>query len=774
MPRNDAGRAAETDRLLGDSEQGHTPRENRRVRFGGRVSMLPASISAPVRVFVVAGTLLALFVCLLIALWSLPATRRDSPKDDAVCDTPQCVFAAHDILTSLNEAADPCDDFYEFATGGWRQQHPLPHGAGVYGVGELVSEHNDGVIRRILEDTPNGTLDAADRHSIQKLRTFFDGCMDTDAADREGAAPLLSALARLHKRATRRHAKVALTDSIQWLHEHGVDVFFVLGVDGDAVRAPSAATPVIQPGGLGLPDLSYYDEADTFAAYTRAIADAARAAHPAVNETGAFDALAHDVAAFEKELARIQPNQTTELGDPRKTYNPMGLGDLGRVLPALDWERYMRQMNPQVQAHKVIVASVSYLEQLGALIKDTPADTLRAYMYWALIRETGIFLGPRVPLRAPSLHAKNLARGQEPGAEKERATVCTGALNAALGYMAGRFFVADAFSADAKAQVEDILSGIIAAFRARLPQLTWLDKATRSSAHAKAEAIKVRVGYPTNPDSTSSAAIKRWYDDLAITGAYYRDQLAARSFARHQEWSRIGSELNDGALGDLATAEVNAEYSPSQNAIAIPAGIIQRPYFDPSWPQYLQYGALGTVAGHELSHAFDPTGRLYDAQGFLRDWWTPGTAAEFESRQRCIELQYGNYSIPDGRGGALPLNSRFTIGEDVADAGGLAQSYLAWRTLVDHGDYETRRLNKRLPGLLKYSREQLFYIAYGVAWAQNTLPGVAKLRVHTDPHSPPEFRVNGALRNSREFADAFGCRAGDRMYSKPADRCELW
>lgn len=773
--RNDADVYGETDALLDDNERGAEQQESR----GARITKLLLPLCSPSTLRpleqILAATALVLFliICLLCALlFTPPILNPHYSENGAVCDTAECVYTAHGILAALNETVDPCDNFYEFATGGWRAQHAIPEGAGVYGIEQYVAEKNAELMDRIMGDTSFGSsFGPADRSNLAKLRTFYDGCMDTDAADSAGAQPLLTELQELHRVLTSK--KEPLTTGIQWLHERAIPVFFEAAIDGDPGRAPSAATPTIMPGGLGLPDPSLYNDRQILSAYQAAITEAALLVHPSSNTT-AFESLAREVASFEHELSRIHADEAPKISDPLREYNPLGLQELHNALPSVNWELYMDRMSPEVLPHKAIVTSVRYLERLEYLISNTPRRTLHAYMYWALARKAGLFLGPNVPLYRVALRVANIVTGKEPDAQQERKKTCAASINTALGYMYGRYFVREAFSADAKVQVEEMLENIIRAFSQRLPALSWLDKATRAAARDKAAGIVLKIGYPTYPDSMSGLGMKRWYEDLNVTGHLFADQMAARRFLVRREWSFIGDELNAGALGDLTTAEVNAEYIPSQNEIVIPAGQIQPPYFDPSWPEYLQYGALGSAAGHELSHAFDPSGRHYDAQGFLRNWWTPTASAEFTKRQRCFEEQYGNYTIPDGRGGELPLNSRFTVGEDVADAGGLAQSYAAWRTLMRHGGYERRRLNKRLPGLLRYTREQLFFIAYGMSWARIILSGEARLRLQTDPHSPSEYRVNGVLRNAPEFAAAFGCSAGSRMVLPPTERCAIW
>lgn len=745
--------AHETDRLLPDAETGLGPSGPRR-----KPRLLEVVSVVGLLLLLAAG-----LVCMLV--------RDDRRVLRELCTSRACVVTANELIQAMNESANPCDDFYEFSTGGWRASHPIPDDAGLFGVGQYVTAHNDEVLRSILEgDVNDRALTRMDQMNLAMLKTHYAACMNTDAMDQAGAQHLLDSLQELYDAL---HAPSHnLTDALVWLHLRGMPALFSVEITGDAGYAPTAATPTLAPGEVGLPDASYFDDEEARAFYREQLVRAVQALH--ATEADRAETMADAVLDWERGMARLHPDAVT-LADPNATYHPMSVSELQKLAPVIDWERYLHAMSPDVQPHKVIVASPAYLRALSQHIEKSNPFTLRGYLYWTVVRTMGLYLGPSVPLAQPARALQNYAAGVDADAPENRATTCLASMNRALGYMSGRFFVQATMQPGTKEAVETLVERIRQAFHDRLAQLSWLDEATRARARAKAEALTFKVGYPTNPDTQSAEAIHAWYADLPVIPSYYQNEINARLFQVKRAWSYIGGELNDGLLGDLMTSEVNAEYHADHNEMAFPAGLLQKPYFDLSWPLYLQYGALGTTAGHELSHAFDPSGRQFDAQGYLRDWWTPATSEQFEARQQCIEAQYGNYTWPDGRGGVAYVQSAMTLGEDVADAGGLAQSYQAWQTLLRTGHMDTLRRNRLLPGLQHYTQEQLFFLAYGVAWARNIRTGEAMKRLRTDPHSPTKYRVNGPLANFPPFAKAFGCRAGhDAMAHAPAKRCEIW
>ncbi|PWN52520.1 zincin [Violaceomyces palustris] len=590
-----------------------------------------------------------------------------------------------------------------------------------------------------------------------------------------------------------------LTEALAWAHSRGLPVLFEWIIDGDAVKDPLAGTPYLAPSGLGLPDKDYYKDQDELDFYLSVVQDgleAIAAEEEKVKGSGAglggdadlrkrkggkgnkqprvpISRLAEEVVDFEKQLADITPD-SEELYDPLGTYNPVNASSLPYRFASLDWPTYLSALTVRTPA-TVILLSPKFLTSLDSLVSRTRNDVLEAYISWTALRTLGTALGPHVALRKPAERLERYTKGVDEDAKEDRETLCLSELNSALGFMAGRYYVQEAFPEESKKRVEQIIASIIKAFKDRLPDLDWLDDETRAKAEEKADAVKIKVGYPKSPNTTDAASVASFYADLEVDSRdYFGNRLRSSTRISKRDWAQSGRRM-DVERWDMFPAEVNAEYSPQGNYILFPAGFIQPPYFSPTWPSYLQLGAFGAAAGHELSHAFDPDGRLYDKDGYLKDWWTEETAREFQKRQMCISDQYHSYTIEDGKGGELHLKSNFTIGEDVADAGGLAQSFRAWREEYDLSDPDSKRVNNSLLPGLGYTREQLFFISYALSWSRNIRTGEAIRRLRTDPHSPTKFRVIGPLSNNQDFIQAFGCKPGkDRMARKPEQRCEIW
>ncbi|KAE8227071.1 hypothetical protein CF319_g427 [Tilletia indica] len=785
----------------------------------------------------------------------------------STCDTETCVLAAAEILKGVDTTVDPCDDFYEFTTAGWRKNHPIPSDTGIFGIGQWLTAENTKVMVGILEGTTKiksnttattggETDESVDKENLSKLQDFYDSCMDQEAQDKAGDEPLLKLVDEFRGRLVvrdptkqddlvskeedaltplfiaQRHQPVhfspspvppnrpppkaplghppkedprplppqskrqqKLTQAIVWAHSRGLDVFFGSRIDGDIGRDPQLATPLIDPGGLGFPDKVYYEDKDEIEFYSSVIDQAfvslAKALHAretaklgevdAKKKQGSSDKkleqavklahqLAKEVVNFETELAEAQPDGV-ELSDPMGTYNPTSLAQFSYMLTSLDVPLYFTGLGVR-QPDQIIVANTKYVRRVDSLLSRTRDEVLEAYILWTLLRTFGRGLGPHASLRQPFNRLDKRAKGIADDAKENRVGFCLDEINQALGYSAGRYFVQQTFSARAKARAEEIIEALRASFLERLPELAWIDPKTRRRAEVKARAVKVKVGYPEYPNTTDPRDIRAFYSDLKVLGKghFFENALESAIRLTRRPWRRLGYKM-DPRRWDMFPSEVNAYYSPPENEIVFPAGILQPLYFHVDWPGYLQFGAFGTTAGHELSHAFDPAGREYDENGYLRDWWTNDTAVEFNRRRDCIVAQYGKYTMPLENGKTIKLNPELTIGEDVADGGGLSQSYYAWKsTLKDSNGIGLMKL----PGL-EYTPEQLFYIAFGMAWARNIRPQETIRRIRTDPHSPTKWRVNGALQNSPEFAAAFSCKIGkDRMTRTPEERCEIW
>lgn len=707
------------------------------------------------------GAVGCLLGVLVLALYGM-MQQDDARAMHRICTSRECLVTSHELLRFLNESADPCDDFYEYATGGWRARHAAPQGqAGVYGVHEYVQEHNERIMRDMIADDV-GERPRADMRSLQKMRMYMDACTNTSAQDAAGAEPLVSTMRELAE-VLAVPTRNATADALAWLHAHGFDALFETRVGGDAGKAPRQATPTLGPGGLGLRDAQSYNDTHVMHAYHSFVRHAMHMAKRAMRWTADADDLASYVLALETQLAQLHPPPREATADPAALYHPVLTADLQVLAPGIAWGAYFRPLSPRVFPHKVILASEPYMRGVSELVWRAAPEALHAYFYWVVMRDAGRFLGPNVALGAPARQLANFVAGVPLNATAARDRVCVRSLNAALGGMAGRFFVERALTPMARSDVLAMTESVRAAFRERVSELPWFDARTRKEARAKAEGMSVQVGYPRHPDVTSADAVDAWYDTLLIADSYFLNEMAARMFRTRTAWSQMGGELAVGTLGGVAAADVYAGYSEAQNDMVMAAGVLQRPYFDARSPMYVQYGALGTVIGRELTHAFDAGGRMYDAQGLLRDWWTRDTAAEYAKRQRCVEAQYGPAARP-GDDSDVHGPTSAMIREHVAHAGGVAQGYRAWQHALRRGDMSTYARNMRLPGLLNYTHEQLFFLAHGAIWART--------RESAGAYDPVKLRVNRVLANFAPFAAAFGCKPRDRMGR--LDRCELW
>ncbi|KAL4401122.1 metalloendopeptidase [Malassezia pachydermatis] len=708
------------------------------------------------------------WLCLLVFAIIQVAGLDDRRVLDQVCISRECVMAATGLMRSMNTTADPCDDFYEYATGGWRASHSLPDDKSRIGIFDDVDTNNEAVLRSIFTGPVDDAWSNVDRANVHKLQTWYASCMNTSALAQQGDAPLRATIEAMPS----GHSSAAVAKSVAYLHQYDFPAWFDVSIEGDEGEAPTIGTPVVAPSGLSLPDPTYYQDNDTMHLFKEAVHMAARSLRAV--DVPFTTAQADDVVALESKLAAITPSAVA-MSDPMDVYNPMTFKELQRLCPSVDWHAYFAAMGARTSPHRVIVRSKAYLHDLDAVWRSTSAATRQAYAQWKMVLHAGAWLSPDAPLAQPGRRLRNALQGLAPDTEMDRSHVCVQRVNRALGFMAGRYYVKRALKPGDRVRMTELIEALRQAFYHRLDTIPWLDDDTRDAARAKAEAMTIRIGFPDEPKTKSAHAMQAWYTDLPATDDAYANELAARRWQSTKAWSYLGAPLNLRGLGDMTTVMVNAEYIPPFNQIVFPAGILQPPFFDSAWPMYMQFAAIGMVAGHELSHAFDPHGRLYDAKGYLRDWWTPATAKAYEERQACIEAQYGNYSMDDGKGGRAYIQSRLTVGEDVADAGGLAQSYRAWQATMQYGGLKVYEQNRRLPGLDDMTQEQLFFLSFAQIWASQQRTEEAVRLIKTDPHSPERFRVNGALANFPPFAKAFGCRAGPTSFVHDEQtRCDIW
>ncbi|KAM0789178.1 hypothetical protein ACM66B_000026 [Microbotryomycetes sp. NB124-2] len=735
-----------------------------------------------------------------------PGPTKKPTRNDQVCTTPTCVQVAAEVINGMDTSVDPCDDFYLFANGNWLKTHPIPDGAGLFGAAQDIGVRNTRIILDIINSAASSdfvtSLSDADKTNLNHLRTFWDSCLDEDRIDRQGLEPLLVVIQEVLKawRGSSKLGQLAdakqqqqqqtfsgdhfqkwdpetkrerLTHTLSYLHSRAVPALFEFYPGEDSGRDPKTLVAWVQQAELGLPSKEYYKDDEVMDVYREVIRATIKNVYSAREETKPdFDKLAKEVLKFEARVAKITGEGAE--GDPVDTYNPRNSTELSDLFPLVSFADYFASFTPRpYYPDPVVVTDPAYLGNLTKIVEATEPDVLEAYFVFRTAQALGPMLGPKQTVRKEVDWLSNYLGGIAEGTKKPRRDICVQSMLDNFGFLIGRYYVQQAFAGDSKAYAEDIIVATIQAFKDRLPELSWLDDHTRKLAEEKASAITHKIGYPTVPNTEDPSSLERWYSlNLPIRlEDYLGNVLRSRIAEQKRNWAQVGRAQDKGRW-EMIPPEVNAYYSPPANEIAFPAGILQRPYFSKDWPEFLAFGAFGSVAGHELSHAFDQAGRKYDKDGKLENWWTNETTKRFEHLQKCIIDQYANYSVVDSKGRHFYVQSKLTNGEDMADLGGIQQSFKAWKDRFE-SDVDGHKFdNYLLPGLSGYTREQLFFVAYAQGWARNISPAEAVKRIRTDPHSPTNYRVIGPLSNSQEFADAFKCKPGSRMSNK--HKCHVW
>jgi len=643
---------------------------------------------------------------------------------------------------NMDTTCAPCTDFYRFATGKWEDTATIPASYPGIGTGREVYDRSLDALHSILEDAAKDKSAPAGSNT-QKLGAFYGACMDSSRAERLGAAPMAPELARIAAITT----PALLQAELLRLQRNSVDVAFGVGTEPDFTNT-KVTYAVLGQGGLGLPDREYYLNDDSSSVKLR---DAYRA-HVA-NEmkllgdspTAAADA-ATRILALETSLAKASmPLEMRR--EPKNIYHPMSLDSLAKLAGAVDWKRYFADVG--VSPTTVIVETPEYLVAVSGLVKSVPLATWRDYLRWHLANAGSPYLGsPFVNERFAFLSMLTGAKSQYPRWKR-----CMVAVDNSLGEALGSVYVQRNFPPRAKARALEMVTNLEAALRDRITTLDWMSDATRKEALAKLAAFRVKIGYP---DSF------RDYSALHITPAasYYDDAMLANQFEFQRVMAKTGQPTDLNEWG-MTPQTVDAYNNALNNEIVFPAGILQPPFFSADADDASNYGAMGAVIGHEITHGFDDEGRQFDAKGNLRDWWTKDDAAKYDTAAGRIRDQYSAYIVAD----TFHVNGKLTLGENIADFGGLKIAYAAFEKAM------AEKSREKVDG---FTPEQRFFIAYANAWRSKIRPQAMILQSRTDPHSPAKWRVIGAISNLPEFAKAFGCKQGDPMVRGDAVRATIW
>ncbi len=639
----------------------------------------------------------------------------------------------------LDKTADPCNNFYQYACGGWQAKNPVPADYARWGRFEELAERNQKIMRDILE----ASAAASSRGPIdQKIGDYYASCMDEAAIEKKSLAPLKPELDRIEALKSVRDLPTLLAR----LHALGTDSIFRFGSQPD-IKNSTQTIAVTAQGGLGLPDRDYYLNQDPRSVELRAkyLAHVRKMFELAGTPAADAEAKAKAVLEIETSLAKASLDRVTRR-DPYKTYHKLTRKELAALSPSFDWNRYITaRATPAFDS--LNVQNPDFVRDIESLLKSESLGSWKAYLSWQLLHTAAPTLPKAFVDENFDFFGRTLSGQKELQPRWKR---CVSAADADLGEALGQKYVEKNFPPEAKKRMLSLVAAIEGAMETDLKDLAWMTPETKKRALEKLHAVTNKIGYPD-----------KWRDYSAlkiVRGDALGNSLRSNEFAEAYDLAKIGKPVDPKEWG-MTPPTVNAYYNPTMNNINFPAGILQPPFFDAKADDAVNYGGIGAVIAHELTHGFDDQGRKYDAHGNLADWWTEQDAKEFEKRAQCFVDEYGAFTAVDN----VKLNGKLTLGENTADNGGLRLAFMALMDTLEGKSQE------KIDG---FTPDQRFFLSWGQVWCQNTTEEQSRLRATTDPHSPGEYRVNGVVSNMPEFQKAFACTAGQPMVRQ--DACRVW
>ena len=644
-------------------------------------------------------------------------------------------------LANIDKSVPPCDDFFQYASGTWLKNNPIPAAETRWGSFNELGNSNQAIQRRILEKS------AADRTAkpgtdAQKVGDFYAASMDSMAIEKAGLKYLQPRLSQINAiqdlAGIQRYLADPKTFAKGW---------YSFGVAQDSKNSSQYAVRMGQ-GGLSLPDRDYYLKDD---ARSKAIRNAYQA-----YQVNLFKMLGDDQATAEKNAAAVTRLETrmakitrtrVALRDPNANYNKMTVTQATADYPNLNLPLRLKESG-LAGATDVIVGQPEFLKEVSAMLKEEPVADQRQYLRWNLVSSVTAAL-PKAYGDESFKFTQVLSGAKQQQPRWKRALRAT---DGALGEAFGQLYVDEAFSPAAKARALQMVENMRVAYAERIQATEWMSAATKAEALKKLNAFVVKIGYPDKWKDYSALSISR---ESALNNLF-----AAAEWSSKERLAKFGKPIDRGEWG-MTPPTVNAYYSPPMNEIVFPAGILQPPFYDPKADDAVNYGGIGAVIGHEMTHGFDDSGRNYDSNGNLRDWWTKEDAEKFTTKAAVVGKQFDAFSPLD----SVHVNGKLTMGENLADLGGLTIAYAAFKKTPQ------AKAGKSIDG---FTPEQRFFLAYAQIWRSNSRPEALRQLIQTDPHSPGQYRTIGPLQNMPEFHKAFSCKEGDKMVRSGADRAKIW
>ena len=645
-------------------------------------------------------------------------------------------------LANLDTTVAAGADFYQYACGGWMKEHPLKPEFSRYGVFEQLMETNREQLRALVEE-----LKAAPQEEgsvAQKIGMLYELALDSVKTNEDGFEPVKEELAAIRDLGT----KAELSKMVAYLHKEGITPYFALYVGADEKNSSMNIVQLYQAG-LGMGDRDYYLQNDeTFSKIREAYkAYISRLFVLAGHSPEQADAAVTAVMNVENGIAKISFSRE-EMRDSQKNYNKMSCADFIKSNDALDWNAYFSAMGldsiPELDAKQF-----AYYKKLGDFLKTVSLDDQKCYLAFNLLRAAAPYLSDNFVNANFDFYGKTMSGKQELEQRWKRAL---STVNGVLGEAVGQMYVAKYFPASSKEKMLTLVGNLQKALGERINNLEWMGDSTKLKAQEKLAAFTVKIGYPDKWRDYSALEIKQ--------DSYWANVRRSSIFEMDYMLADAGKPV-DKSRWYMTPQTINAYYNPTTNEICFPAAILQSPFFDPEADDAINYGAIGVVIGHEMTHGFDDQGRNYDKEGNLTDWWTADDATRFTERANKLVAQYDNILVLD----TMHANGSYTLGENIADQGGL---------LISHQAY-LNSLQGQTPAVIDgFTGEQRFYLGYATLWAQNIRDEEIVRLTKMDPHSLGKWRVNAALKNIDAFYEAFGIKEGDAMYMQPADRVNIW
>ncbi len=645
-------------------------------------------------------------------------------------------------VNNLDRSVRPCEDFNRFANGGWIDKNPVPAEYPTWGTFAALRDRNLDALRSILDSASTGK--ATKGSNEQKIGDYYYSVMDTKTRDAEGVKPLAPWLKRIDEV---KDAK-GLQDAMAYLGTYNIEAPVGVGSVPDFKNAKMVIAGAGQ-GGLGLPDRDYYLKDDDKSKATRE--------EYVKHVTKVFELMGQDAtkaAASAKTVMEIETRlanaslTNVELRDPNNSYHMMNAEERKALTPNFDWERFGANSGVK-DLGTMNVAHPKFFQEVSAMLADVPVESWKTYMRWRVIDAVAGQLSTPFEQENFNFNGRVLAGTKEMQPLWKRAVNAT---NGALGEAVGQVYVKQYFPPESKRRMKELVSNLKAALRDDIMQLDWMSDATRKQALAKLDAFVDRIGYPDKWKDYSNLEVDR--------GAYVLNAMRARKWAFDRDIKKINQPFDKIEWG-MTPQTVNAQYNPLANNITFPAGILQPPFFNADADDAINYGAIGAVIGHEMTHGFDDSGAQFDAEGNLKMWWTPEDFEKFEARAKCVEDQFSAFTIGDG----THVKGKLVNGEAIADLGGIKIAWLAYQKSLEG--------KPRPADVDGFNAEQRFFLGFAQVWAASHTPQFELLQTNTNEHPLPRFRLNGTVANMPEFFKAFGCGDADKMV-RAKDRCQIW